>query len=66
MLTSVSVHVKAEGKHFKQKFLHYSDQDQALKLSTDCPELRKMVDETLSNFKDQPDDVIIKAEYVWQ
>ena len=61
MQSEVTVTIKGEDSTFKKKFLCYEQ----LTLSQECMELNRMVDQTLSEFKGTPDEVIIKITAKW-
>jgi hypothetical protein len=65
MVTTVQVIIKDEDKTFRRKFLVYEN-DQQIRLTSECCNLRKMVDQALSEFKCNPEDIIIKTEMIWK
>lgn len=62
----VTVVIKEEERVYRQKFLSYEDVDGVVSLSQENPALRSMVEEAIANFKGEPEEIIIRAVYVWQ
>ena len=60
----IEIHVKVadEIQTLTQKFTQNED---GLYLSHDCVELKAMVDQTLSRFKGDPREVVVKIKYLW-
>lgn len=65
MVTEVTIRIKDEDSTFRQKFLMHSDTEGDLTLSHDNLKLKSMVDQVISNFKGTPEEILVKAEYLW-
>lgn len=61
MQSEVTVTIKGEDSTLKKQYLCYEE----LRVTQDCAELRKMVDQALSEFKGAVDDVIVKITANW-
>ena len=64
-MCEVSVIVKDSDRTYKQKFLSYDADGGEVFLSNKCLKLKAMVDEAKSNFKEMPEEIIVKTRYVW-
>jgi hypothetical protein len=60
-MIEVSVKVSNSEQSYTQKFLVY----ESFSLSHDDPDLKKMVDEAIANFKGNVEDVNVKIKMVW-
>jgi hypothetical protein len=58
----LSVKVSNSEQHYTQKFLIHQE---GLSLSHDDPELARMVNEAIANFKGSVDDVLVKVKFTW-
>lgn len=67
MQSNVKVVVKGEDSTHIKKFLHYGENEQnsTLKISQDCEELAKMVQETLDEFHGIAEEVSVKIDLFW-
>lgn len=66
MPVKVNIIIKGkEGALFKKSYLHYSDSDGELTLSLTNNNIAKMVQECRDSFKEIPDEIIVKSEFLW-
>lgn len=61
-MIEVSIKVRDDSNTLTQKYLLHSE---GLSLSHEDATLKKMVEETIANFKGIAQDVIVKIKYVW-
>lgn len=61
-MIELSIKVRDEQNTLTQKYLLHAE---GLTLSHDDATLKKMVEETIANFKGIVEDVIIKIKFVW-
>jgi hypothetical protein len=61
-MIELSIKVRDDESTLVQKYLLH---EEGLTLSHDDASLKKMVDETVANFKGNAQDVIIKIKYTW-
>ena len=68
-MIEITVKVSNSEQTLTQKFLHHCDipggEGQCLMLSHDDEQLSQMVNETISKFKGQAEDVVLKIKYTW-
>lgn len=61
-MIEISVKVSGDDQTLTQKYLLH---EEGISLSHDDATLTKMVQDTIANFKGQPEDVIVKIKYTW-
>ena len=61
-MLEVIVRVKGEDQILNRKFLCYEENVQ---MNHDDPHLKKMVEATISDFKGEVEDVLVKIKYTW-
>lgn len=59
------VKIKHEKRTYTHPFLHYDDVNGPLTLSHDDANLRNIVEDAKSHFIGEPEDIIIKVEFIW-
>ncbi len=67
-MIEISVKVSNEEQTLVQKYIHYplvGKPETSLMISHDDSELARLVNEAISKFKGQADDVIVKFKFVW-
>jgi len=62
MPTTISVKIKSEDVSFKQDFLVYSP----IEISHESADLKRLIDQAVANFKGKPENIIIKANFIWE
>jgi hypothetical protein len=63
MTIEVAVRIANEDQTYTQKFL--LQEVEAFSISKEDPELQKMVNETIQNFKGPVDDILVKIKFTW-
>lgn len=66
MKADFTVVLKNEDTVMRKSFQKYSNTDGDIVFSRECPIIKSMVDEAVLAFKGDPEDIIIKAELIWQ
>ena len=61
-MIEITVKISDDIQTLTQKFLQNED---GIYLSHDCNELKEMVEQTISRFKGDPRDVVVKITYPW-
>jgi len=57
MQSEVTITLKNEDSTFKKKFLCYD----SINLSGECPYIKSMIDQALSEYKAVPEDILLKV-----
>lgn len=65
MSIEITILVKDADKTNRQKFLCYDNSDGIISLSHDCEKMKSIVAEAVANFKGVPDEIIVRASFVW-
>lgn len=61
-MIEVTIRISNDEQNYNQKFLLHHE---GLSLSKEDPELLRMVNETLANFKGHVEDVLVKIKFTW-
>ena len=61
---TVTIRLKDEAQTYKLKELIYPD-SQLMYMSRDNPLIGELVERAKANFKGEPDEISVKAEFVW-